>query len=261
MPAEWFLEGQHAIVTGASRGIGAAIAAALARAGATLTLMGRDRQALAAIGSQLREAHGGNATTVVCDVASEESVRAAFDEAAAAHGAPHVLVNNAGQAEGAPFADTTRAIWDRMLAVNLTGAYLCTQQVMPAMLERGDGRIVNIASTSGLRGYRNTTAYTASKHGLVGFTRALAAEVARTRITVNAVCPAYTDTAMAERAAQAVARDMKRDEEEARAMIARTIPRGRLIEPREVAGTVLWLCSPDASGVHGQAITVAGGDA
>jgi NAD(P)-dependent dehydrogenase (short-subunit alcohol dehydrogenase family) len=257
MPADRFLEGRHAIVTGGSRGIGAVIAAMLAQAGAALTIMGRDRQALTALASQLGEAAGVAVTAVTCDVADESSVRAAFDEA----GPAYVLVNNAGQAEGAPFADTTRAVWDRMLAVNLTGAYLCTQQVMPAMLERGDGRIVNIASTSGLRGYRNTTAYTASKHGLVGFTRALAAEVARTRITVNAVCPAYTDTAMAERAAQAVARDLQRDELEARAMIARTVPRGRLIEPREVAGTVLWLCSPDASGVNGQAITVAGGDA
>lgn len=260
MPAEKFLNGRHAIVTGGARGIGAAIASMLARAGATLTIIGRDRQALDAMAAQLRETAHVPVHVGACDVADERAVAAAFDDARAAHGNAYVLVNNAGQAEGAPFLQTDRALWDRMLAVNLTGAYLCTQQVLRAMLEDGAGRIVNIASTSGLKGYRNTTAYSASKHGLVGLTRALAAETARAGVTVNAVCPAYTDTAMAERAVHAIARDMQRDELEARAMLARSNPRGRLIEPREVAATVLWLCSPDASGINGQAITVAGGE-
>lgn len=254
------LNGRHAVVTGGSRGIGAAIAHALAAQGAAITVMGRDRDALAASARTARERHGVAASAVVCDVTDEAGVRAAFDEARSAHGEPYILVNNAGQAEGAPFRDTTTAMWQRMIDANMTGAFLCTHQVLDAMLAQRAGRIVNIASTSGLKGYRNVTAYCASKHGLIGLTRALAAETARAGITVNAVCPAYTDTAMATRAAQTIARDMDRTEDEARAMIARAIPRGSLIEPREVASAVVWLCSPDATAITGQAIAVAGGE-
>lgn len=254
------LSGRHAIVTGGSRGIGAAIAHALAAQGASITVMGRDRAALEATARDAHERHAVASRAVVCDITSETDVRAAFDEARSAHGEPYILVNNAGQAEGAPFRDTTTAMWQRMIDANMTGAFLCTHQVLDAMLARGTGRIVNIASTSGLKGYRNVTAYCASKHGLVGFTRALAAETARAGITVNAVCPAYTDTAMAARAAQTIARDLDRTENEAHAMIARAIPRGSLIEPHEVASAVVWLCSPDATGITGQAIAVAGGE-
>ncbi|MGH7443429.1 MAG: SDR family NAD(P)-dependent oxidoreductase [Longimicrobiales bacterium] len=253
------LNGRHAVITGGSRGIGAAIAHALAAQGAAITVMGRDSDALEASARAARE-YGIAATAVVCDVTDEPGVRAAFDEARSTHGDPYILVNNAGQAEGAPFHETTTAMWQRMIDANMTGAFLCTHQVVDAMLAQRAGRIVNIASTSGLRGYRNVTAYCASKHGLIGFTRALAAETARAGITVNAVCPAYTDTAMATRAAHTIARDMDRTTEDARAMIARAIPRGSLIEPREVASAVVWLCSPDATGITGQAIAVAGGE-
>lgn len=259
MPNEAVLSGRHAVVTGGSRGIGAAIAAALARLGAAVTVMGRDTAALDAVAGALRAA-GHSVQAVACDVTDEAAVRGAFERVARAYGAPYVLVNNAGQAEGSPFMDTTRELWDRMLAVNLTGAYLCTQQVLGAMLRAGEGRIVNIASTSALKGYRNVSAYCAAKHGLVGLTRALAAETARAGITVNAVCPGYTDTDIAEHAVHGIMRDMNRTEDEARALIARTIRRGTLIEPREVAGTVAWLCSPDASAISGQAILVAGGE-
>jgi 3-hydroxybutyrate dehydrogenase len=255
-----YLEGRHAIVTGGGRGIGAAIAQALAARGASITITGRDLGALTAHSTQLRDTYGVAVSALVCDVTDDEAVRSVFDQAQQGLGNAYVLVNNAGQAEGSPFLETSRELWDRMLAVNLTGAFLCTQQVLGGMLEARAGRIVNIASTSGLKGYRNITAYCASKHGLVGLTRALAAETARAGITVNAVCPAYTDTEMAGRAADTIVRDMGRSAEEARAMIARSNPLGRLIEPHEVASAVAWLCSPDASAMTGQSIAVAGGE-
>ena len=254
------LAGRHAIVTGGGRGIGAAIADELARCGATVTITGRDLDTLRDAAHDIGSRHGVTVTALECDVTDDDSVRHAFDAARCEHGDAYILVNNAGQSEGRPFLDTTRELWERMLAVNLTGAYLCTQQVLGGMLRAGGGRIVNIASTSGLKGYRNITAYCASKHGLVGFTRALAAETARSGITVNAVCPAYTDTDMAARAVSNVVRDMERTEDEARAMIARSVPRGTLITPAEVAGAVGWLCTPHATGVNGQSITIAGGE-
>ena len=259
MRSDRFLEGRHAIVTGGSRGLGEAIAAALAGRGAALTLMARDRTALERAAARLRAA-GTDVGAIQCDVADAADIAAAFARAHEERGEAYVLVNNAGQAEGSPFLDTTRALWDRMLAVNLTSAFLCTQRVLPSMLEARAGRVVNIASASGLKGYRNVAAYTASKHGLVGLTRALAAETARAGITVNAVCPAYADTDMARHAVENIMRDMDRSEAEARAAIARAVPRGTLIEPHEVAATVAFLCSPEASGINGQAIVVAGGE-
>jgi NAD(P)-dependent dehydrogenase (short-subunit alcohol dehydrogenase family) len=258
--AERYLEGRHAIVTGGGRGIGAAIAAALAQHGATLTIIGRDLDTLAAHAAQLQQAHGVAVTALTCDVTLEGDVLSTFAAAQRDRGDAYILVNNAGQSEGRPFLETSRELWERMLAVNLTGAFLCTQQVLAGMLRAGEGRIVNIASTSGLKGYRNITAYCASKHGLIGLTRALAAETARTGVTVNAVCPAYTDTAMAERAVQNIVRDMDRTAEQARGMIERSNPLGRLIEPREVASAVAWLCSPDAAAMTGQSLAVAGGE-
>jgi NAD(P)-dependent dehydrogenase (short-subunit alcohol dehydrogenase family) len=260
LPTERFLDGRHAIVTGGSRGIGAAIAAALAARGAAVTLMARDGAALEQVAAALRATSSAAVGVIPCDVTDADAVDRAFARARSERGEAYVLVNNAGQAEGSPFLETSADLWDRMLAVNLTSAYHCTRQVLAGMLDAGAGRIVNIASTSGLKGYRNITAYTASKHGLVGLTRALAAETARAGITVNAVCPAYADTDMARHAVANIVRDMKKTEDEARALIARTVPRGTLIEPAEIAGTVAFLCSPDASGISGQAIVVAGGD-
>ncbi|HEX6373630.1 MAG TPA: SDR family oxidoreductase [Longimicrobium sp.] len=259
MPDGRFLEGQLAVITGGGRGIGAAIADALAAEGARLVLLGRDREALASRADVMRGARGIETKFVVCDVADEASVKTAFRQIRDTTGDPHILVNNAGQSAGVAFTATTRETWDRMIAVNLTGTFLCTQQVLPAMLGVGSGRIVNIASTAGLKGYSHTAAYCAAKHGVVGLTRALAMETAKKGITVNAVCPGYTDTGMAAAAIRNLV-EAGRTEEEATKAITRVMPIGRLIRPEEVASAVAWLCSPDAAAVTGQAIAVAGGE-
>lgn len=246
------LKGQHAIVTGGARGIGAAISTALARAGASVTIMGRDKAALA----RHAESLGSSAVAITCDVTDEKSVSEAFAKA----GPAQILVNNAGQAKSEKFVNTNRDLWDRMIAVNLTSTYLCTAQVLPAMLKAGSGRIVNIASTAGVRGAARMTAYAAAKHGVVGLTQSLALETVKFGITVNAVCPGFTETDMTEQGVQELMEAKKVSREEARAMILRVIPRGVMTTPEEVAATVLWLCSPESSAVTGQAIVVAGGE-
>jgi len=192
-------------------------------------------------------------------VANEASVGEAFAAVRGQMGDPEVLVNNAGQSAGIAFAETTREVWDRMMAVNLTGTFLCTREVVPAMVEARSGRIINVASTAGLKGYSHTAAYCAAKHGVVGLTRALAMETAKQGITVNAVCPGYTDTDMARSAIENLVR-AGRSEEDALKAITRVMPIGRLIRPEEVASAVGWLCAPEAAGVTGQCIGVAGGE-
>lgn len=254
------LTGRHAIVTGGNRGIGAAIANALAQAGATVTIMGRDADKLNGTGHAIAAAHNHPVTTIVCDVTSEDDVTRAFAAAIEAHGVPDILVNNAGQAEGATLAETTLDMWNRLIAVNLTGTFLCTRAVIDAMTAAGNGRIINIASTAGLKGAARISAYCASKHGVVGFTRALAAETARTGVTVNAICPSYTESDMTERTLVAVAERRNTTKSGARELLERTIPIGRLIKPEEVAAAVLFLCSPEAAAITGHAIAVDGGE-
>jgi len=255
-----YLAGKHAIVTGASRGIGAAIARELARLGATLTLIAREPKALVETAKRIGKESGARIVGMTCDVSNAKTVKKVFESAYRSHGPIYVLVNNAGQAEGAAFSETSSDLWDRMLAVNLTGTYLCTRQVLPHMLEARAGRIVNIASTAGLKGYSHVTAYCAAKHGVVGLTRALAIETAKQGITVNAVCPGYTDTPMTDANVEKLAASLGRSQEDARQLMTRTIPRGSLITPQEVANAVAWLCSPQASAITGQAIAVAGGE-
>jgi NAD(P)-dependent dehydrogenase (short-subunit alcohol dehydrogenase family) len=255
-----YLSGRHAVVTGGGRGIGAAIAEELARLGAALTLMGRERQRLEETAEGVRRRHGVSVGAVQCDVSEERSVVRAFGAARRALGPVAVLINNAGQAESAPFVQMSRELWDRLLAVNLTGTYLCTAQVLPAMIEARDGRIISIASTAGLKGYGRVAAYCASKHGVIGLTRAIAVETAKLGVTVNAVCPGYTDTEMTAAAVDQIVASTGKTPEEAKRMITGINPRGTLIRPEEVASAVGWLCAPEASGVTGQALVVAGGE-
>ena len=259
MTTERYLEGTHAIVTGGSRGIGAAIATALAERGASLTLVARTLGDLRAHASAL-EHLGGRVQTIECSVADEVGVERAFQRAIAALGPAKILVNNAGTARSASFGMTSRAMWDQMIGVNLTGTFLCTQQVLPAMLAAGEGRIVNVASTAGLRGYKTMTAYCAAKHGVIGFTRALAQETAKHGITVNAVCPGYTDTDLTDMAVSNVVSALGKTPEEARAMLVRIIPRGVMTTPVEVAMAVAWLCAPESRAITGIALPIAGGE-
>lgn len=253
------LGGLHAVVTGGSRGIGAAAAEALARAGATVTIMSRDAGALADRAKEI-ELRGLSVQYQTCDVTDDAAIAHAFGEAERLGGPVAILVNNAGSADAAPLAATTREVWDRMIALNLTSTFACTARVLPAMLARGHGRIVNVASTAGLRGYKTMTAYCAAKHGVVGFTRALAQETAKKGVTVNAVCPGYTDTDLAQKGVRNLMDGLGKTEEEALAMLIRPIPRGQLTSVDEVADAIVWLCGHGAAAVTGIALPVAGGE-
>ena len=249
------LAGQHALITGGGTGIGAAIARALGAEGAKLTLVGRRRE-------KLEEVASGDFDALVapCDVTDREAVDACFALAREAQGPISILVNNAGAAESAAFGKIGPEAWRAALAVNLDAVFHCCQAALPDLVAAESGRIVTVASTAGLKGYAYTSAYTAAKHGAVGLTRALAAEYARTSLTVNAVCPGFTDTDLVQETVARIRDKTGRSEDEARAELARLNPQGRLVTPEEVASAVLWLCLPESRSVTGQALVVAGGE-
>lgn len=255
---EHSLSGKHAVVTGGGSGIGAAIARALAQADVRVTLTGRDATKLAAQREQL--AAYDDVGCVTMDVTKPDEVAQAFAAAAQAMGPVDILINNAGQAQASPFTATDLTLWNRMLDVNLTGVFLCTQAVMPAMLERRYGRIVNVASTAGQIGYPYVAAYCAAKHGVIGLTRSLALEVATKGITVNAVCPGYTETELLRGALDQVVAKTGRSMDEARAALERANPQQRFVSPEQVAHAVLWLVQPESSAMTGQSISISGGE-
>jgi len=246
---------RHVLITGGGTGIGAAIAQALADQGAKLTLAGRKLPPLQAVASSLPQAQA-----IACDVTDPASVENAFEQAIAKYGPIEILVNNAGAAPTAPFHKLTEANWREVMAVNLDGVFNCTSAALDNMLAQGWGRIINIASTAALRGYAYVSAYSAAKHGVLGLTRSLALETAKKGITVNAICPGYTDTDIIRSSVAQIMAKTGRTEAEALSTFTNSNPQGRLIQPEEVAATVQWLCSKQARSITGQAISVSGGE-
>jgi NAD(P)-dependent dehydrogenase (short-subunit alcohol dehydrogenase family) len=249
------LSGRHALVTGGAGGIGAAVAIVLAGHGANVTLLGRDQTRLNRTSATI-----GGAVGVVADVRDPRSIESALAAAKEHFGRIDILVNAAGIASSAPFGKIEEVDWQETLDVNLSGTYHCCQAVLAPMLDARFGRIVNVASTAGLRGYRYVAAYCAAKHGVVGLTRALALETATSGITVNAVCPGYTDTALLDETIAHIVATTGRTADAARAALLRHTPRGEFTRPVEVANTVAWLCLPGSEAVTGQAIAVDGGE-
>jgi NAD(P)-dependent dehydrogenase (short-subunit alcohol dehydrogenase family) len=246
---------RHVLITGGGTGIGAAIAQTMANQGARLTLVGRKLPPLQAVASKLPQAQA-----IVCDVTDAASVESAFEQATVKYGPIQILINNAGAAPTAPFHKLTAKDWREVMAVNLDGVFNCTSAALDNMLAQGWGRIVNIASTAALRGYAYVSAYSAAKHGVLGLTRSLALETATKGITVNAVCPGYTDTDIIRSSVAQIMEKTGRSEADALSTFTNSNPQGRLIQPEEVAATVLWLCGEHARSITGQAISVSGGE-
>jgi NAD(P)-dependent dehydrogenase (short-subunit alcohol dehydrogenase family) len=249
------LAGRHALVTGGGSGIGAAIATTLAQAGAAVTVCGRRLAPL-----QQTAAGEPNIRAVAADVTCEKSLAVLYEQAEIAGRPFDIVVANAGMAESAPASKTPLELWNRTIEVNLTGAFLTVKPALAAMRARGWGRIVFIASTAGVKGYAYVAPYVAAKHGVVGLMRALALETASAGITVNAICPGFTETTMLSDAVERIVKTTERSAAEIRAALAARNPQGRFVQPQEVADAVLWLCSDASAALTGQAISVSGGE-
>ena len=249
------LAGHHAVVTGGGRGIGRAIAAALSNTGANVTIVGRAESPLKEVVS-LGLAHAYQ----VADVTDAASVQTAFARAAQVHGPISLLVANAGAAQSAPFAKTDPDLFRRMFEVNTLGVVHAAQAVLKGMVERKFGRIIAIASTAGLKGYPYVSAYVTAKHATVGLVRALAAETSKTGVTVNALCPGYTDTDLVDESLAKITKATGRSREDALALLLKDSPLGRLIKPEEVAAAVVFLCSNEAAAITGAALPISGGE-
>lgn len=249
----------HVLITGGSAGIGLAVAETFARAGHAVTITGRNRERLAQA-EKLLATHGGKICTVQSDVTDIDSLSAMLAKAQSELGHVSVLINNAGNADSAPIAETSASFVRSMLELNLVQAFECARLCLPAMLEQAFGRIVNIASTAAVKGYAYTSAYCAAKHGILGMTRSLALELARTGVTINAICPGYTDTDLVMRQIANLKTKTGRDESQLLGHLAASNPMGRLVRPYEVAEAALFLASGAAGSVTGQAIVVAGGE-
>lgn len=254
------LSRHHAVVTGGGRGIGAAIAEALARSGAAVSLIGRTAETLRSTANRLSQNFGVKVTTATADIADRAAVQKAIASVCGTLGSATILVNNAGMAISSPFLKSDATLWRKILDTDLMGAVYCTQTVLPAMLEAKWGRIVNVASTAGLTGYGYIAAYCAAKHGVIGLTRALAIETARSGVTVNAVCPSYVDTEMTAGTIENIVQKTGRTREQAVASLISSNPQGRLIQPVEVGDAVVWLCGDNSGSVTGQGIVIAGGE-
>ena len=249
------LEGRHALITGGGTGIGAATAEFLHAAGARISVLGRRLEPL------LDVASGVGGTPIQCDVTDHDNIARAFDKARAANGLIDLLIVNAGIAESAPFHKMTREGWDRIIAVNLTGAFDTVQAALPDLLKTEDARVVFIASVASLRGVPYAAHYAASKHGLLGLMRSMAAEYAKSRMTVNAVCPGYVDTPMTDLSVARVSQITGRGEGDARSAITNMNASGRLVDPQAIANLVLTLCLPLSRDINGAAVTIDGGTA
>lgn len=247
--------GKHALVTGGGSGVGRAVALALAEAGVDVTICGRREAELAKAANESRRIFA-----IAADVTDEAGMAALYEKAEAARGPFDIVVANAGMAGSAPAHKTSLADWQRTLDVNLTGAFLTVKPALAGMFARKTGRIIFVASTAGLKGYAYVAPYVAAKHGVVGLMRALAAETAKSGVTVNAVCPGFVETDMLEESVQRIVDKTGRSVDEARQSLAATNPQGRFIQPEEVAAAVLWLCSDAARSITGQALSVSGGE-
>lgn len=254
------LQNKLAFITGGGRGIGRAVALAFATEGASIVAAARTREEIEKVAAEVAEQFGVEALAVECDVAYSESVKRAFDRTHEKFGRhPDILVNNAGIAETATFLKTDEALWQKHLSVNLTGTYHCTRAALPPMMERGWGRIINIASIAGKTGAPYVSAYAASKHGVLGLTRSLALEVATNGITVNAICPGYVETDMTTRGIENIVAKTGKSVDDALGTLKKMSPQNRLVTPEEVAAVALLLASEEGRGINGQAINVDGG--